>query len=57
MLPRDGSEVERCVSERIDDGESQQGLDNSRVMVYKCMVEELSGVVVALTVGLTRLVC
>jgi hypothetical protein len=57
MLPRGGSEVERYVSERIDNGESQRGLDDGRVMVYKCMVDELSGVVVALTVGLTRLVC
>jgi hypothetical protein len=35
-------------------GMEQRGLDAGRVMVYRCRVEELSGVVVTLTVGLTR---
>jgi hypothetical protein len=44
--------VERCDSERIDNGESQtlsgveqQGLDGGRVMIYRRRAEEPSGVV------------
>jgi hypothetical protein len=32
----------------------QWGLDAGRVMIYRCRAEELSSVVVALTVGWTR---
>jgi light-regulated signal transduction histidine kinase (bacteriophytochrome) len=32
----------------------QRGLDFDRVMVYRCGGDELTGVVVALTVGWTR---
>jgi hypothetical protein len=32
----------------------QRDLDAGRVMIYRCRAEELSGVVVALTIGWTR---
>jgi hypothetical protein len=35
-------------------GMEQRGLDSIRVMFYRCRAEELSGVVVALTVGRSR---
>jgi hypothetical protein len=35
-------------------GVEQRGLDACRVMIYMCRAEELSGVLVALTVGWTR---
>jgi hypothetical protein len=37
-------------------GVEQRGLGAGRVMIYRCSVEERFGVVVALTVGWTRLV-
>jgi hypothetical protein len=38
-------------------GVELQGLNVGRVMVHKCRAVELSGVVVALTVGWTRSMC
>jgi hypothetical protein len=35
-------------------GVEQRRLNDGRVMVYRCRAEELAGVVVALTIGLTR---
>jgi hypothetical protein len=53
--------VERCVSKRIDYDEShalsgveQRGRGTGRMMIYRCRAEELSGIVVALTLGWTR---
>jgi hypothetical protein len=51
--------VERCDSKRSDErkslsGVEQRGLDGARVMIYRCRVEELSGVMAALIVGQSR---
>jgi hypothetical protein len=53
--------VEQCDSKRIDErkslsGMEQRGLDNGRVMIYRCRVEELS-VMVAPIVGRSRSMC